>query len=54
MPICTLKNLLQINHTDSNIEIPGSVYGQGGRGLEQPVLMEGVPTHGRAWEWDDL
>lgn len=44
MPICTLKNLLQNNHIDSNIEIPGSVYGQVRQGLEQPVLMEGVPN----------
>ena len=32
--------------------IPGRVQGQvGHRGLEQPALGEGVPAHGRGWNW---
>jgi len=27
--------------------LPGNVQGQVGRGFEQPVLVEGVPAHGR-------
>lgn len=33
--------------------IPGSAQGQAGWGLGfgQPGLMEGVPAHGRGWNW---
>jgi len=36
------------------VDAPSSAEGQIGRGIEQPDLVEYVPTHGRWLELDDL
>ena len=41
-------------HCGCGCPIGGSVQGQVGRGLEQPVLVEGVPACGRGLDLDEL
>ena len=47
--------LAQVAQRSCGCPIPGSVQGQvGHRGLEQAVLVEGVPARGRGLELDEL
>lgn len=36
---------------DSTLPHPGSLQGQAGRAMEPPAPVEGVPPHGRVWNW---
>lgn len=40
-----------MNVINCGYHIPGGVQGQLGQGLEQPGIVEGVPAHGRGWNW---
>jgi len=48
------ETLEQIAQTGGRCPIPGNIQGQVGQGLEQPDLVEDVPTHCRELGVDGL